>query len=85
MDPKMVPEFDPQNGSKNGTQKGGPILFWFKKDLQEIKALFKKMGPPFGCHFGGQILAPFLGPFFNLHFGSKNGAKFAKVFAVKAA
>ena len=25
MDPKMVSEFNPQNGSKNGTQKEDPI------------------------------------------------------------
>ena len=37
--------------SKHGTQKGGPTPLWLKKDLQEIKALFKILGPPFGCHF----------------------------------
>ena len=68
MDPKMVPEFDPQNGSKNGTQKGGLIFFWFKKDLQEIKALFKILDLPFGCHFW----TPF--------WGSNSGTIFGSIF-----
>ena len=51
MDPKMVPELTTQMRSKHGTQKGGPTPLWPKKDLQEIKALFKILGPPFGCHF----------------------------------
>ena len=56
--------------------KRGTQYYFGLKDLQEIKALFKILGPPFwvpffGPHFGGQILAPFLGPFFNLHFGPK--------------
>ena len=37
--------------SKNGIQKGGPIFFWFKKNLQEIKTLFKILDLPFRCHF----------------------------------
>ena len=99
LDPKMEVEkwtqkwcqnLTPKMGSKNGTQKGGPICFWFKKHLQEIKALFKILGLPFGCHFW----TPFWGVKFWHHFwvhfstsilGSKNGANFAKVFAVKAA
>ena len=35
---KWCQNLTPKMGSKNGTQKGGPIFFWFKKDLQEIKA-----------------------------------------------
>ena len=53
MDPKMVSEFNPQNGSKNGTQK---------EDKKSNRSAI------FGLHFGGQILTPFLGSFFNLHF-----------------
>ena len=89
MDPKMVPEFDPQNGVQKwhpkmvpefdpqysfglkksfGTQKGGPIFFWFKKDLQEIKAVFKILGLPFGCHFW----TPF--------WGSNSGTIFGSIF-----
>ena len=97
LDPKMEVEkwsqkwcqnLTPKMGSKNGTQKGGPIFFWFKKDLQEIKALFKILGLPFGCHFW----TPFWGVKFWHHFwvhfstsilGSKNGAKFAKVLLSK--
>ena len=61
LDPKMEVEkwtqkwcqnLTPKMGSKNGTQKGGPIFFWFKKDLQEIKALFKiEAGRPPECNF----------------------------------
>ena len=77
LDPKMEVEkwtqkwcqnLTPKMGSKNGTQKGGPIFFWFKNDLQEIKALFKILGLPFGCHFWT--------PFFKL-------AHFSKVFAMQ--
>ena len=65
LDPKMEVEkwtqkwcqnLTPKMGSKSGTQKGDPIFFWFKKDLQEIKALFKilglLLGAIFGLHFG---------------------------------
>ena len=67
LDPKMEVEkwtqkwcqnLTPKMGSKNGHPKGGPIFFWFKKDLQEIKALFKYwvslLGAIFGPHFGDQ-------------------------------
>ena len=97
LDPKMEVEkwtqkwcqnLTPKMGSKNGTQKGDPIFFWFKKDLQEIKALFKILGLPFGCHFwthfGDQILAPFLGPFFNLHFGVQKWCKICKSFCCQS-
>ena len=97
LDPKMEVEkwtqkwcqnLTPKMGSKNGTQKGDPIFFWFKKDLQEIKALFKILGLPFGCHFWtpfwDQILAPFLGPFFNLHFGVQKWCKICKSFCCQS-
>ena len=88
MDPKMVPEFDPQNGVQKWHPKGGPNILFGLKDLQEIKALFKILGLPFGCHFGphfgGQILAPFLGPFFNLHFGVQRWCKICKSFCCQS-
>ena len=77
LDPKMEVEkwtqkrcqnLTPKMGSKNGTQKGGPIFFWFKKDLQEIKPLFKILGLPFGCHFW----TPF--------WGSNSGTIFGSIF-----
>ena len=53
---KWCQNLTPKMGSKSGTQKGDPIFFWFKKDLQEIKALFKilglLLGAIFGLHFG---------------------------------
>ena len=72
--------------SKNSTQKECLKFFWFKKDLQEIKALFKIVGLPFGCHFWTPFWKSNSGTIFGLqNGGSKNSAKFAKVFAVKAA
>ena len=79
MNPKMVPEFDPQNGvqkwhPKNGVQKWHPqngvpnILHPRRRGSK----LYLQFGAIFGPHFGGQILAPFLGPFFNPHFGVQN-------------
>ena len=77
FDPKMEVEkwtqkwcqnLIPKMGSKNGTQKGGLIFFWFKKDLQEIKALFKILDLPFGCHFW----TPF--------WGSNSGTIFGSIF-----
>ena len=69
MDPKMVPEFDPQNGVQKWHPKGAQYsFFWFKKDLQEIKALFKILGLPFGCHFW----TPF--------WGSNSGTIFGSIF-----
>ena len=77
LDPKMEVEkwtqkwrqnLTPKVGSKNGTQKGGPIFFWFKKDLQQIKALFEILGPPFGCHF------------WTLFWGSNSGTIFGSIF-----
>ena len=88
LDPKMevgkwtqkwCQNLTPKMGSKNGTQKGGPIFFWFKKDLQEII-----LGAIFGPHFGDQILAPFLGPFFNLHFGVQKWCKICKSFCCQS-
>ena len=68
MDPKMVPEFDPQNGVQKWHPKGGPNILLVKKDLQEIKALFKILGLPFGCHFW----TPF--------WGSNSGTIFGSIF-----
>ena len=65
---KWCQNLTPKMGSKNGTQKGGPIFFCFKKDLQEIKALFKILGLPFGCHFW----TPF--------WGSNSGTIFGTIF-----
>ena len=99
LDPKMevlkwtqkwCQNLTPKMGSKNGTQKGGPIFFWLEKDLQEIKAKFKILGLPFWVPFLDLILVVKFWHHFWVHFktsilGSKNGANFAKVFAVKAA
>ena len=90
MDPKMVPEFDPQNGVQKWHPKGGANILLVKKKIYKKSKLYLKywvslLGAIFGPHFGGQILAPFLGPFSTSILGSKDGAKFAKVFAVKAA
>ena len=67
MDPKMVPEFDPQNGAQKWHPKGW-LNILFLVDFFEIKIYGPLLGAIFGPHFGGQILAPFLGPFFNPHF-----------------
>ena len=84
MDPKMVPEFDPQNGVQKWHPKGW-LNILFLVDLFEIKNmatfwvpfLDPILGVKFWHHFWVHFSAPIL--------GSKNGAKFAKVFAVKAA
>ena len=77
LDPKMEVEkwtqkwcqnLTPKMGSKNGTQKGAPIFFWFKKDLQEIKAKFKILGLPFGCNFWTSF------------WGSNSGTIFGSIF-----
>ena len=91
MDPKMVPEFDPQNGVQKWHPKGGPNILLVQKRSTRNQSFILKywvslLSAIFGPHFGDQILAPFLGPFFNLHFwGPKMVQNFAKVFAVKAA
>ena len=88
MDPKMVPEFDPQNGVSKWHPKGG-LNILFLVDLFQVKTYGTH-----GCHFWVPFLDTILGAKFWRHFwvhfstpilGSKNGAKFAKVFAVKAA
>ena len=82
MDPKMVPEFDPQNGVQKWHPTGRPNIL--NKALISCRSFLnqKNIGPP----FGGQILAPFLGPFFNLHFwGPKMVQKLQTFFAVQAA
>ena len=89
MDPKMVPEFDPQNGVQKWHPKGRPYIL--NKAL--ISCAFflnqKNIRPPFWVPFFDPILGVKFWHHFWVHFisilGSKNGAKFAKVFAVKAA
>ena len=62
-------QFDPQNGVQKWHPKGWPnILLVKKKILQEIKALFKILGLPFGCHFW----TPF--------WGSNSGTIFGSIF-----
>ena len=101
LDPKMEVEkwtqkwrqnLTPKNGVAKWHPKGGPnILLVSQKSTRNQNFIFKYwvflLGAIFGPHFGGEILAPFLGPFFfsTSILGSKNGANFAKVFAVKAA
>ena len=89
MDPKMVPEFDPQNGVQKWHPKGGPnILLVLKKIYKKSKLYLKYwvslLGAIFGPHFGGQILAPFLGPFCNLHFGVQKWCKICKSFCCQS-
>ena len=61
-------QFDPQNGVQKWHPKGWPNILLVKKDLQEIKALFKILGLPFGCHFW----TPF--------WGSNSGTIFGSIF-----
>ena len=90
MDPKMVPEFDAQNGVQKWHPKGGPNIL--NKALISCRSFLGQsgVGPPFwvpcldliwvvnsGTIFGSIFQPPFWGP--------KNGANFTKVFAVKAA
>ena len=77
MDPKMVPEFDPQNGvqkwhpkmgSKNGTPKWGPKMAPKRGPNISIKKksrLYLHFNTFFGCHFW----TPFWGAIFGPHFG----------------
>ena len=90
MDPKMVPEFDPQNGVQKWHPKGRPNIL--NKALISCRSFLnqKNIGPPFWVPFLDPILGVKFWHHFWVHFstsilGSKNGAKFAKVFAVKAA
>ena len=60
MDPKMVPEFDPQNGVQKWHPKGRPNIL--NKALISCKSFFNQkkywatlLGAIFGPHFGGQI------------------------------
>ena len=89
MDPKMVPEFDPQNGVSKMAPKRGAQYFISCRSFSS-----QNIWHPFGCHFWVPFLDSILGVKFWHHFwvhfstpilGSKNGAKFVKVFAVKAA
>ena len=90
MDPKMVPEFDPQNGVQKWHPKGRPNIL--NKALISCRSFLnqKNIGPPFWVPFLDPILGVKFWHHFWVHFstsilGSKNGANFAKVFAVKAA
>ena len=90
MDPKMVPEFDPQNGVQKWHPKGRPNIL--NKALISCRSFLnqKNIGSPFWVPFLDPILGVKFWHHFWVHFstsilGSKNGAKFAKIFAVKAA
>ena len=56
MDPKMVPEFDPQNGVQKWHPKGRPNIL--NKALISCKSFFnqKNIGPPFWVPFVDPIL-----------------------------
>ena len=58
-------QFDPKMGSKNGTQKGGPIFFWLKKDYKKSKLYLK-----YWVSLLGAILDPILGSNSGTIFGS---------------
>ena len=70
MDPKMVPEFDPQNGVQKWHPTGRPNIL--NKALISCRSFFKQtkriLGPPFGCHFW----TPF--------WGSNSGTIFGSIF-----
>ena len=90
MDPKMVPEFDPQNGVQKWHRKGRSNIL--NKVLISCRSFLnqKNIGPPFWMPFLDSILEVKFWHHFWVHFStsileSKNSAKFAKVFAVKAA
>ena len=94
MDPKMVPEFNPQNGVQKWHPKGRSnilkIKLWFLVDLFFYKPK-EILGPPFWVPFLDPILGikfwhHFWVHFSNLHFGVEKWCKICKkVFAVKAA
>ena len=88
MDPKMVPEFDPQNQVQKWHPKGGPNIL--NKALISYWPFLDQIGPPFWVPFLDFILGVKFRHHFWVHFStpilrSKNGAHFANVFAVKAA
>ena len=79
---KWCQNLTPKMGSKNGTQKGGPIFYWAPKLYLKywvfwVPFLDPILGIKFWHHFWVHFSTSIL--------GSKNGAKFAKVFAIKAA
>ena len=90
MDPKMAPEFDPQKwGRKMAPKRGANILLVSQKNLQEIKTLFKILGPSFWVPFLDPILGVKFWHHFWVHFstsilGSKNGANFCKRFCCQS-
>ena len=65
MDPKMVPEFDLQNGVSKWHPKGG-LNILFLVDLFQVKTYGTLLGATFGCHFW----TPFWGPNSGAIFGS---------------
>ncbi len=90
MDPKMVPEFDAQNGVQKWHPKGGPNIL--NKALISCRSFLGQsgVGPPFWVPCLDLILVVKFRHHFWVHFstpilGPKNGANFTKVFAVKAA
>ena len=85
--PKMVPEFDPQNGVQKWHPKRDPIYFDFKSRSTFYKS--KYIGPLFGCHFWTPFWGSNSGAIFGFHFStpilrSKNGANFPKVFCCQS-
>ena len=90
MDPKMVPEFDLQNGVQKWHPKERPNIL--NQALISCRSFLnqKNIGPPFWVPFLDSILGIKFWHHFWVHLstsilGSKNSATFAKVFAVKAA
>ena len=71
MDPKMVPEFDPQNGVQKWRPKGRPNIL--NKALISCRSFLnqKNIGPPFWVPF----LDPILGVKFWHHFWVQNGTQ----------
>ena len=83
--PKMVPEFDPQNGGPKMAPKS-PKMAPKKIVKMKIKLWFlldQDIGPPFGCHFWTPILVVKFWHHFWVHFstpilGSKTWCKIWK-------
>ena len=94
MDPKMVPEFDPQNGGPKMAPKRGPNILIYSRRNQSfifiltifwVPFLDPILGAIFGPPFWGSNSGTIFGSIFQPPFwGPKHGAKFAKIFAAKA-
>ena len=81
------PKWGPKMAPKRGAQYSFGRKKIYKKSKLYLKYWVSLLGAIFGPHFRGSNSGTI---FWDLHFstsilGSKNGAKFAKVFAVKAA